>query len=135
MVRSNSTGERRQLTLMFCDLVGSTALSERLDPEDLRDVLVAYREAATRTAIGNGGSIVNYAGDGIMFAFGYPQAHEDDAARSVHAALRLIEETTRLGTKAAHLAQGPSPTPSSSAARPSTWSKVCSTARIWGSAR
>ena len=105
MVRSNSTGERRQLTLMFCDLVGSTALSERLDPEDLRDVLVAYREAATRTAIGNGGSIVNYAGDGIMFAFGYPRAHEDDAARAVHAALRLIEETTRLGTKAAHVAQ------------------------------
>ena len=100
MARTNSTGERRQLTLMFCDMVGSTALSERLDPEDLRDVLVAYRESATRIALGNGGSIVNYAGDGIVFAFGYPRAHENDAARAVHAALQLIEETTRLGTSA-----------------------------------
>ena len=83
---------------MFCDMVGSTALSERLDPEDLRDVLVAYRESATRIALGNGGSIVNYAGDGIVFAFGYPRAHENDAARAVHAALQLIDETTRLAT-------------------------------------
>jgi len=81
--------ERRQLTVMFCDLVGSTALSERLDPEDLREVLRAFREACHAIIDRFEGHIANYIGDGLLIYFGYPQAHEDDAARSVHAGLGI----------------------------------------------
>ena len=72
--------ERRQLTVMFCDLVGSTALSARLDPEDMREVLRAYREACHAVIDRFEGHIANYIGDGLLIYFGYPQAHEDDAA-------------------------------------------------------
>ncbi|MCH7667527.1 MAG: AAA family ATPase, partial [Acidobacteria bacterium] len=84
--------ERRQLTVMFCDLVGSTALSERLDPEDMREVLRAFREACHAVIDRFEGHIANYIGDGLLIYFGYPQAHEDDAARSVHAALGIVAE-------------------------------------------
>ena len=76
-----SSAERRQLTVMFCDLVGSTALSERLDPEELREVIGAYQEACA-AAIGRfEGYIARYMGDGLLVYFGYPQAHEDDAGK------------------------------------------------------
>src|ERR1700722_12760337 len=82
---------RRQLTLLFCDVVGSTALSERLDPEDLRDLLTSYRRAC-QDAIGRfEGHISQFLGDGVMSYFGYPVAHEDDAVRAVSAALRILE--------------------------------------------
>ncbi len=84
--------ERRQLTVMFCDLVGSTALSERLDPEDMREVLRAFREACHAVINRFEGHIANYIGDGLLIYFGYPQAHEDDAARSVYAALGIVTE-------------------------------------------
>ncbi len=83
-------GERRQLTVMFSDLVGSTALSERLDPEELRAVICAYQESAARVIESFGGHIAQYLGDGLLVYFGHPVAHEDDAHRAVRAGLGII---------------------------------------------
>ena len=81
--------ERRQVTLMFCDLVGSTALSGRLDPEDLREVIGAYHHCCTATVERAAGFVAKYMGDGVLVYFGYPRAQEDDAERAVQAALEL----------------------------------------------
>ncbi len=86
-----SGAERRQLTVMFCDLVGSTALAARLDPEDLREVIGAYHAAVAEEVTGFGGFVAKYMGDGVLIYFGYPQAHEDDAERAVRAGLALAE--------------------------------------------
>jgi class 3 adenylate cyclase/tetratricopeptide (TPR) repeat protein len=95
---SESTdAERRQVTVMFCDLVGSTALSTRFDPEDLQEVIGAYQGAVTEATIGFGGFVAKYMGDGVLVYFGYPRAHEDDAERAVRAGLRTIEAVGRLG--------------------------------------
>jgi class 3 adenylate cyclase len=75
-----SDGERRQLTVMFCDLVGSTPLSARLDPEDLRAIIGAYHRCVTETVENFGGFVARYMGDGVLVYFGYPLAHEDDAS-------------------------------------------------------
>jgi class 3 adenylate cyclase len=83
--------ERRQLTVMFCDLVGSTELSARLNPEDLREVIGAYHRCAAETVGRFAGFVAKYMGDGVLVYFGYPQAHEDDAERAVLAGLALIE--------------------------------------------
>ena len=90
MPRSTSTAERRQLTVMFCDMVGSTALSTRLDPEDLRDVLVAYQTYVAETVAPFGGFVAAYMGDGALVYFGYPQAHEHAAERAARAGLALV---------------------------------------------
>src|SRR6478735_10368704 len=83
--------ERRQLSLLFCDMVGSTALSERLDPEELRDLLTAYQRVC-RDAVGRyEGHTSQFLGDGVMSYFGYPVAHEDDAVRAVRAATRILD--------------------------------------------
>jgi class 3 adenylate cyclase len=95
--------ERRQLTVMFCDLVGSTALSARLDPEDLRDVISAYHRIVTETVAGFDGFVAKYMGDGVLIYFGYPRAHEDDAERAVRAGLGVIEAVGRLDTKSINL--------------------------------
>lgn len=87
---SNATtvgAERRQLTVMFCDLVGSTSLSARHDPEDMCDLIAAYRSSVTDAVARFDGFIARYLGDGVLVYFGYPQAHEDDAERAVRAAL------------------------------------------------
>src|SRR5260370_15666546 len=81
--------ERRQLTVLFCDLVGSTALSEELDPEDLRDVIGRYHVACKRVVVRFDGSIAQHLGDGVLVYFGHPRAHEDDAVRAVRAGLEL----------------------------------------------
>jgi len=81
------SAERRQLTVMFCDLVGSTALSSQLDPEDLREVIAAYHRAVAEIVAGFDGFVANYMSDGVLVYFGYPQAHEDDAERAVRAGL------------------------------------------------
>src|SRR4051812_37136562 len=88
--------ERRQLTVMFCDLVGSTALSSSLDPEDLRAVIAAYHRQATEVIRARGGFVAQYMGDGVLAYFGYPQAHEDDAERAVQAALSLVDAIARV---------------------------------------
>src|SRR6202030_1402193 len=83
--------ERRQVTVMFSDLVGSTALSARMDPEDLREVISAYQKCVAETVTRYGGFVAKYMGDGVLVYFGYPQAHEDDAERAVRAGLELIQ--------------------------------------------
>jgi class 3 adenylate cyclase len=95
--------ERRQLTVMFCDLVGSTALSARLDPEDLREVIAAYHRAVAEILAGFDGFVAKYMGDGVLVYFGYPRAHEDDAERAVRAGLGLIDAVGCLALKSAKL--------------------------------
>jgi class 3 adenylate cyclase len=83
-------GERRHLTVLFCDIVGSTALAKSLDPEELNDVTRGYYESCTSAIAQFDGLVANYIGDGIMALFGYPRAHEDDAERATHAALGIL---------------------------------------------
>jgi len=88
---ASAAADRRQLTVLFCDLVGSTALSRKLDPEDLRALIQTYRDAC-RDVVGRcGGHIAQYLGDGVMVYFGWPRAHEDDAQRSVRAAIEILD--------------------------------------------
>ena len=82
---AKDTAERRQVTVMFSDLVGSTALSARTDPEDLREVISAYQRCVAKTVRRFGGFVARYLGDGVLIYFGYPAAHEDDAERAVRA--------------------------------------------------
>src|ERR1700726_1287045 len=90
--------ERRQLTVMFCDLVGSSALSVRLDPEDLRLVIGAYHACVAEVIARNDGVIARYMGDGVLAYFGYPQAHEDDAEQAARAGLALVDAVANLQT-------------------------------------
>ncbi|HEV8712308.1 MAG TPA: adenylate/guanylate cyclase domain-containing protein [Candidatus Binatia bacterium] len=92
-------GERRQLTVMFCDLVGSTPLSEKLDPEELRAVILAYQEACAIEIRRFEGYIARYVGDGLLVYFSYPQAHEDDAQRAVRAGLGIVAALPHLNTR------------------------------------
>ena len=85
-----SEAERRQLTVMFCDLVGSTALSTGMDPEDLRDVIASYQSRCSAAIRHYDGFVAKYMGDGILVYFGYPRAHEDEAERSVRAGLDIV---------------------------------------------
>jgi class 3 adenylate cyclase/predicted ATPase len=94
---SASATERRQLSVMFCDLVGSVALAERLDPEDLSDVLAEYQRQATKIVDAAGGLVARYLGDGVLAYFGYPVAHEDDAEQAVTTGLELVETIGKLG--------------------------------------
>jgi class 3 adenylate cyclase/predicted ATPase len=93
---AQDTAERRQVTVMFSDLVGSTALSARMDPEDLREVISAYQKCVAEATRRFGGFVAKYMGDGVLIYFGYPQAHEDDAERAVRAGLELIAAVTAL---------------------------------------
>jgi len=102
-VPTQAEAERRQLTVMFCDLVGSTALSARLDPEDLRDVIAAYHRTVAEVIVGFDGFVSRYMGDGVLVYFGYPQAHEDDAERAVRAGLACIDAVSRLDVKSVRL--------------------------------
>jgi class 3 adenylate cyclase/tetratricopeptide (TPR) repeat protein len=90
--------ERRQLTVMFCDLVDSTALSGRIDPEDLQVVIRAYQETCARVTARYGGYVAKYMGDGILVYFGYPQAHENDCERAVRAGLDIVEAIADIGS-------------------------------------
>jgi class 3 adenylate cyclase len=94
------TGERRQLTVLFCDLVDSTAIGARLDPEDFRDVVAAYHHCVAQQVTQLGGFVARYMGDGVLCYFGYPVAAEDDAERAVRAAIAVVEAVPRLDTVA-----------------------------------
>jgi class 3 adenylate cyclase/predicted ATPase len=94
---ANPEPEVRQITVIFCDLVGSTELSEKLDPEDLRALIDAYRKTCDAAVRQYDGQVANYAGDGLMAFFGWPRAHEDDAIRAVHAGLAILSEVARIG--------------------------------------
>jgi class 3 adenylate cyclase len=91
--------ERRQLTVLFCDLVDSTGLARQLDPEDLREVVRAYQEACAKVIARFEGHIAQYLGDGLLVYFGYPSAHEDDAQRAVRAGLGIVEAMGQLNTR------------------------------------
>ncbi len=99
--KPQEAAERRQVTVMFSDLVGSTALSARMDPEDLREVISAYQKCVAETVGRFSGFVAKYMGDGVMIYFGYPQAHEDDAERAVRAGLELVAAVSGLKTHAA----------------------------------
>jgi class 3 adenylate cyclase len=92
--------ERRQLSVVFCDLVGSTALPAKLEPEDLRGIITAYHRCCTELVERNCGFVAKYMGDGVLAYFGYPQAHEHDAERAVRAGLYLVEAVPKLATNA-----------------------------------
>jgi class 3 adenylate cyclase len=95
---SGGEAERRQLTIMFCDLVGSTPLSTRFDPEDLREIVGAYHHCVAETVGRFAGVVAKYMGDGVQVYFGYPEAHEDDAERAVRAGLTIVDAVARLAT-------------------------------------
>src|SRR6201987_3819195 len=88
--------ERRQITIMFCDLVGSTALSTKLDPEDLQEIIGAYHRCCAKVVTQSSGFVARYLGDGVLAYFGYPHAREDDAERAVRAGLALVEAVPKL---------------------------------------
>jgi class 3 adenylate cyclase/predicted ATPase len=94
--KPHDVAERRQLTVLFCDLVGSTALASRLDPEDLREIIGAYHRCVADTVARFDGFVAKYMGDGVLVYFGYPQAHEDDPERAVRAGLALVDAVGRL---------------------------------------
>jgi len=96
--RPQDAAERRQLTVMFCDLVGSTALSTRFDPEELREVIRAYQNAVSGIVARYEGFVAKFMGDGVLAYFGYPRAHEDDAERAVRAGLEVAAAVTSLET-------------------------------------
>jgi class 3 adenylate cyclase len=93
---AKDSAERRQVTVMFSDLVGSTALSTRMDSEDLREVISAYQRCVAETVRRFGGFVARYMGDGVLIYFGYPAAHEDDAERAVRSGLALIDAVATL---------------------------------------
>ncbi len=97
---STDAAERRQLTVMFCDLVGSTAMSARLDPEDMREIIGVHHRCCAALIEHNGGFVAKYMGDGVLAYFGYPQAHEHDAERAVQAGLAIVEAAPKLVTTA-----------------------------------
>ena len=92
----HDTAERRQVTVMFSDLVGSTALSARMDPEDLREIISAYQKCVAETVRRFGGFVAKYMGDGVLIYFGYPEAHEHDAESAVRAGLQVVAGVTAL---------------------------------------
>src|SRR5262245_35535279 len=104
-VPSTLEAERRQLTVMFCDLVGSTPLAEQLDPEDLRQVILAYQETCAEQIRRFEGYLARYVGDGLLVYFGYPHAHEDDAQRAIRAGLGIVAALPELNIRLQHTMQ------------------------------
>ncbi len=97
--KPRDAAERRQLTVMFCDLVGSTALAARLDPEDIRGIISTYHQCCARFIERNGGFVAKYMGDGVLAYFGYPLAHEHDAERAVRAGLAIVNSARRRASR------------------------------------
>jgi len=116
--------ERRQLTCLFCDLVNSVQLSERLDPEELRETIAAYRRVCASVVRRFGGHMHDYSGDGVMVYFGYPTAHEDDANRAVRSGLGIVEAVGKLSARAK--AERGSNSTSASASTPDSSSRAAS---------
>src|SRR5215470_15263637 len=98
-LKPRDEAERRQVTVMFSDLVGSTALAAQMDPEDLREVISAYQKCVTETVSRFSGFVAKYMGDGVLIYFGYPEAHEDDVERAVRAGLAVVDAVGRLATQ------------------------------------
>src|SRR6516225_3340745 len=101
-ITASANGERRHLTVLFCDLVGSTEIASRLDPEEWRELAASYHRAAADAITRFGGHVAKYLGDGVMAFFGYPEAHENDAERAVRAGLQLLDSLARLNETSSH---------------------------------
>jgi class 3 adenylate cyclase/tetratricopeptide (TPR) repeat protein len=101
-ITASADGERRHLTILFCDLVGSTEIASRLDPEEWRELAASYHRAAADAITRFGGHVAKYLGDGVMAFFGYPEAHENDAERAVRAGLQLLDSLARLNETSSH---------------------------------
>ena len=99
-VTASADGERRHLTVLFCDLVGSTEIAARLDPEEWRETVAAYHRAAAEVITRYGGHVAKYLGDGVMAFFGYPEAHDNDAERAAQAGLAMLDAIAKLGEEA-----------------------------------
>jgi class 3 adenylate cyclase len=97
-----ATGERRHLTVLFCDLVGSTEIAAQLDPEEWRELVAGYHRAAAEAITRYGGHVAKYLGDGVMAYFGWPEAHENDAERAARAGLAILERVSKLNQESAH---------------------------------
>jgi class 3 adenylate cyclase len=95
-ITASAGGERRHLTVLFCDLVGSTEIAARLDPEEWRDMVATYHRAAAEAITRFGGYVAKYLGDGVMAYFGWPEAHDNDGERSARAGLTILEEVPKL---------------------------------------
>jgi class 3 adenylate cyclase len=95
-VAASTAGERRHLTVLFCDLVGSTQIAARLDPEEWREVVASYHHAAAEEITRFGGHVAKYLGDGVMAYFGWPEAHDNDAERAARAGLELLDVISKL---------------------------------------
>jgi class 3 adenylate cyclase len=95
-VTAFASGERRHLTVLFCDLVGSTEIAARLDPEEWRETVAAYHRAAAEAVTRYGGHVAKYLGDGVMAFFGYPEAHDNDAERAARAGLAILNAISKL---------------------------------------
>ena len=119
--RQHPEAERRQLTVLFCDLVDSTVLASQLDPEELREVVRAYQEACAKVIARFEGHIAQYLGDGLLVYFGYPLAHEDDAQRAVRAALGIVEALGQLNTRLGQEPSGGCTWPCAWASIPGWW--------------
>ena len=98
-IETSQAAERRHLTVMFCDIVGSTALSNRIDPEDLRGIITTYQKTCQAVITRYDGHIAQYLGDGLMVYFGYPTAHENDAHRAVSSALGILSSIEQLNER------------------------------------
>ena len=96
-IKDYIAGERRHLTVLFCDLVGSTEIASHLDPEQWREIVGEYHRAAAQAVERFGGSVAQYLGDGVMAYFGYPEAHDNDAERGARASLAILDAVSELG--------------------------------------
>jgi len=101
-ITASAGGERRHLTVLFCDLVGSTEIAARLDPEEWREVVASYHRAAAEAITRFGGYVAQYLGDGVMAYFGWPEAHDNEAERAVRAGLAILESISRLNEQPLH---------------------------------
>src|SRR5215831_6134750 len=101
-VAGAASGERRHLTVLFCDLVGSTEIAANLDPEEWRELVAGYHRATTEAITRYGGHVAKYLGDGVMAYFGWPEAHENDAERATRASLAVLEQVSKLNQQSAH---------------------------------
>src|SRR5882672_8012984 len=100
--KSDVSGERRHLTVLFCDLVGSTAIAAQLDPEEWRETVAGYHRAAAEAIVRFDGYVVKFLGDGVMALFGWPQAHDNDAERAARAGLAILDAITKLNEQPGH---------------------------------
>src|SRR5689334_3977496 len=96
LTTASARGERRHLTVLFCDLVGSTEIAAQLDPEEWRDMVAAYHRTAAEAITRFAGHVAKYLGDGVMAYFGWPEAHENDAERAARAGLAILEGVSKL---------------------------------------